>query len=97
MLKALYVGFAIVCAICLVAAVMQDANIIFVFSGAVAVICFILSGIFSGALNNGDANRAHFHTESKQQRRERTGLAGKLFFVALPNVAAFVFMYIFYI
>ncbi|PYZ94669.1 hypothetical protein CR194_03825 [Salipaludibacillus keqinensis] len=96
-MKALYIGLGILASIGFAALIMQDPEILLVFAGLVAVISLILAGIFSGALNSGDRNRANFHTESKKQRNQRWGTATFFTFVGIPNALAAFLAYVFLI
>lgn len=95
MKKAFFVGLGFVGAISLGSLIMQDLNIILVFSGLVAVVSLLLAGVFSGAMVSGDRNRGNFQTETKKQRHERTGTAVIFTMIGLPNLLAAIIAYIF--
>ncbi|WP_280770788.1 DUF5316 domain-containing protein [Salipaludibacillus daqingensis] len=95
MKNALYIGLGIVALIGIVSLVMQDPNIMLTLSGLVTVICLILAGVFSGATGSGDQNRANFHTETKKQRHERTGMAMIFVLIGLPNLFTAILAYVY--
>ncbi|MDG5787121.1 DUF5316 domain-containing protein [Evansella sp. AB-P1] len=64
-----------------------------VFTGIVSILCLLLAGIFTGALNSGDRNRANWHSETKGNRKVRTGMAVTFSLIAIPNIIGAIIAY----
>ncbi|WP_102027737.1 DUF5316 family protein [Salirhabdus sp. Marseille-P4669] len=54
--------------------------------GIAALIPLLLSGLLSGAMVDGDRNRANYHTETKVDRQSKNKWVIRLLLISTPNL-----------
>ncbi|WP_323368658.1 DUF5316 domain-containing protein [Radiobacillus deserti] len=63
-------------------------------SGGVGILAMILAAVMSGVLTDGDRQRANFHTETPEDRAEKTTYALRLIVFAIPNILGAIIMFL---
>jgi hypothetical protein len=92
------VGLAAAIIIALISFINGDWFLVLKYSGAVALICFLISSTLIGSNLSGDRLRANFYSEDKHDRERRWKWSNVFLLVALPNVLSVlivVFVYYF--
>lgn len=93
-MKSLFTGLIIFVILALCTFVTGDQSFLY-FSGLIGGVVFIIAILISGAMMTGDADRAYYPYEDKNERRTRVKWSINLMMVSLPIIIGTVITYLF--